>query len=243
MRSTRSTRSTRCGLLVASLCVLVACSSLGARARADSDDGEAGRRVSFRVEAARDVESDWFSARAGITVEDPDPARAAERVNDAMTWALERARAADDVEARSGSYSTWPVREEGRIRRWRASHEMLLESGDAEALSDLLGTLQERLEVRSFDVSVSEERRARVERELVGEALAAFRKRAALVHESLGAAGYAIDQLSISTGGGSPPRPMMREFEADAHRARTAPAVEPGTTRIAVGVDATIALE
>jgi len=199
--------------------------------------------MSFRVEASREVESDWFTARAGITVEDPDPARAAQRVNEAMKWALERARAEADVRVRSGSYQTWPVREEGRIRRWRASHEMLLESGDAETLSDLLGALQERLELRSFDVSVSAERREEVERELIGEALAAFRERAALVHKSLGAAGYAIDQLSISTGGGSPPRPMMQMAEADAYRARAAPAVEPGTTRIAVGVDATIALE
>lgn len=236
-------RSTRSGLLVASLCALVACSSFGLRARADSDDGEAGRRVSFRVEAARDVESDWFTARAGITVEDADPARAAERVNDAMRWALERARAAEDVSVRSGSYRTWPVREEGRIRRWRASHEMLLESGDAEALSDLLGALQERLELRSFDVSVSDERRAQVEQELIGEALEAFRERAALVHKSLGAAGYAIDTLSISSGGGPPPRPMMQVAQAETFQARAAPAVEPGTTRISVGVDATIALE
>lgn len=227
---------------VLALCVPVACSSLGAPARADAgDDGEAGRRVSFQVEASREVESDWFTARAGITVEDADAARAAARVNEAMSWALEQARAVAAVRARSGSYRTWPVREEGRIRRWRASHEVLLESGDAEALSALLGTLQQKLELRSFDVSVSEDRRERVEEELVGQALDAFRKRATLIRKSLGAGGYAIDQLQISTGG-SGPMPVAR-MEAMSAGGRTPPAVEPGTTRIAVSVHATIALE
>jgi predicted secreted protein len=230
--------SRRAGLLAAAAALLMAGGP--ATVAADEGPGEAGRRVSFQVEAAREVESDWFRARVGVTVEDADAGRAAEQVNQAMQWALAQAKRVEAVRARSGGYATQPVYQEGRIRRWRASHELEIESGDAEALSTLLGTLQQKLALRSFEVSVSEARRQEVEEELVREALAAFRKRAAVVQESLGAGGYAIDTLAIATQGRAP-IPVMRASALK--RAPTQPALEGGTTRIAVSVQATIALE
>jgi predicted secreted protein len=81
-----------------------------------------------------------------------------------------------------------------------------------------------------------------VEEALVAEALAAFQARAELVRKSLGAGGYAIDAISIDTGGQFP-RPMayqeMRAMAADVAR----PSVEGGESRITVGVNGTIALE
>lgn len=217
----------------------------GAAAPALADDAaEPGRRVSFAVEAAREVPNDWMRAVVGVTEEDADPAQAADRVNRAMTWALEQARGETRVKARSGGYHTQPVYHEGKLRRWRASQDLVLEGSDADAMTALLGTLQSRLQLRSFAFSVSDEQRRRVEEELVSEALAAFRARAELVRTNLEARRYAIDEIAIETGRHVPPVPRMAmAMEAASSKRVAPPPAEPGTSRVIVNVHATIALE
>jgi predicted secreted protein len=233
-------RGARAGAAVA-IAALLACARASAPAPARADEPhEPGHRVSFRVESAREVPNDWIRAVVGALEEDADPARAAERVNRTMAWALEQARAESRVKARSGGYRTEPVTEEGKVRRWRASQDLALEGSDSAAMTALLGTLQGRLQLRSFQFTVSDAQRERVEQELVKEALAAFRARADLVRQSLGAHAWTLDQLSIETGAGGPVPAMAMEMRV---RSSAPPAVEAGTSRLSVGVAATIALE
>jgi predicted secreted protein len=228
-------------LLAPLLASLLACATPRA-VLADDGGEEAHNRVRFRVESARDVANDWIVAVVGVTAEDVDPAALAQTINRSMTWALEQARKEERVEAKSGGYSTHPVYEDGKLRRWRGSQELYLEGSDTDAMTSLVGTLQSRLQLRSFQFDVSEETRAEVEKELVVEALAAFQERARLVRESLGAGGYAIDDLSIETGGGA--RPMMEDRMVMARGAAAAPpAVEAGKSRVSVGVSGAIKLE
>jgi len=204
---------------------------------------EPGRRVSFGVERAREVPNDWIRAVVGATEEDADAAQAADRVNQAMQWALDQARVAQGVVARSGGYSTQPVYREGKLRRWRANQELVLEGADADAMTALLGALQSRVQLRDFRFSVSDARRRSVEDELVAEALAAFRARAALVQRALEARGYAIDHLNIDTGGPIAPQPLMRMQLEAATSEVSPPAVEAGTSRVSVQVHGAIVLE
>jgi predicted secreted protein len=215
------------------------CTSAGAE-----DADEPRRRVSFSVESAREVPNDWIRAVVGATEEDADPAQAADRVNRTMTWALEQARGHERVRASSGGYHTQPVYHEGKLRRWRASQDLVLEGGDPDAMTALLGALQSRVQLRAFSFSVSEERRRRVEEELVSEALAAFRARAELVRRSLEARGYALDELAIDSGGRGIPAPRaMLAREARALGPVAPPPAEAGTSRVRVVVNGSIALE
>jgi predicted secreted protein len=214
--------------------------SLCAPAALADDTGEAARRVRFSVESAREVENDWIRAVVGISAEDSDPAALAETVNGSMAWALERARARSAVKAKSGSYQTYPVHDKGRLRRWRASQTLILEGGDSQAMTELVGVLQERLQLQSFDFQVSHATRARVEEELVVEVLAAFRARAEQVREALGVKGYEIDEISLGTSGG-PPRPVVRARMELA--VSQEPAVEAGSSRVVVSANAAIVLE
>lgn len=207
-----------------------------------ADDEETLRRVSFHVERTRDVANDWMEAVIGVTDEDTDPAQLADRVNQTMARALERARAAEGVKVRSGGYSTRPIDRKGEIRRWRAQQDLVLESGDTEVLTRLLGELQSRLQLRSVRFTVSPERRRRVEDELIGEALGAFQERAELVRTSLHADGWAIVRLGIQpSGGGPPPRPYARAMTMEAADVAP-PALEGGESQLQVRVDATIEL-
>jgi predicted secreted protein len=202
-------------------------------------------RVRFGVESSRDVANDWITAVVGVTAEDPNPAALADRINKDMAWALEQARSEPKVKAKSGGYSTYPVHDDtGRIRRWSASQQLVLEGSDSAAMTALVGKLQARLQLQSFQFSVSEERRRKVQEELVTEALAAFRARAALVAKGLGASSFSLDDVSVETGSPGFPVPLMRAEMAMAKSDMgTPPAVEAGTSRVVVTVQGSVVLD
>jgi len=223
---------------------LVALVGVGGSARGD-DAPDPMNRVSFQVERSRDVANDWIQAVVGITDEDADSARLADRINRVMARALDTAKAAPDVRVKSGGYATQPVYDDGKLRRWRASQDLVLESADVEAVTALVGKLQGELQLRSIGFSISPERRRAVEDELIAEALAAFQARAASVRENLGAKHWELVQLSID-GGGAPPVHQARMEMMTVGRASAAPAppaLESGSSRLSVYVGGTIELD
>ncbi len=208
--------------------------------------GEANpmRRVDFAVVRGADVENDRARAVLSETVEDGDARTAADQVNEAMAWALAQSQAAEGVSARTGSYQTFPVTREGKIRRWRARQELVLESNDLPALTQLMGTLQERLQLDSIGFTVSPELRRETEQGLISEALAAYQERADRIRASLGAGAYELVHLSVDTDGASAPRPYAAEMARGMAQAASMapPAFEGGTSRVNVAVHATIEL-
>ena len=144
---------------------------------------------------------------------------------------------------RSGGYQTYPVHESGRIVRWRASQDLRLESADVDALSALLGELQESLQLRGVQFSVSPAKRREAQAELVAEVLAAFRERADQIQRELGARDYTLVSLHVQTPGGAPPSPMLRHSARLESAAVAPPAFEGGESTLSVQASATIELE
>ena len=231
------------GSVRTTLCVVVAllgCDS--GMAAADAPDPR--NRVSFGVERSREVANDQLTAVIGVTHEDSDPAKVADRINRDMGWALEIARGREGVKVKSGGYQTVPIqdREKRKLRHWRGSQDIILESGDTKAVTDLLGELQARLQLRSIAFGVSPEHRRTVEDELIDAALTAFRERAGRVSQRLGASGYGIVQIGVDTG--SPGRPfVMRALGGAEAMAVAPPALEAGSTRVQVRAHGSIELE
>jgi predicted secreted protein len=201
------------------------------------EQSEARNRVSFQVAATRQVANDRVEALLVASAEASDAADCASQVNDAMTWALDRARGKTGVSVYTSGYSTQPLYDEGRLRRWRARQELVLSASDPEALTELVGKLQERLALQAFTFSVSDERRRKTEDALIEEALAGFGKRADLIRRSLGARAWRIDEVGIDAGRGGPVPRLQQARMAEGV------AVEAGTSRVQVQVRATIVLE
>jgi predicted secreted protein len=225
----------RAALALAGLAILAAA--------AGADEDEARNRVSFSVERTREVENDWLTAVVGATHEDVDPAAVANRINQDVAWGAGLAKQTRGVEVRTGGYTTRPIEDPKRatLRRWRGSQTLVLEGSDAKVISELIGKLQERLQLQDIRFSVSPERRRAVEDELVDEVLAAFRARAERVREKLGARGYEIASIGIDTAGAPPPMPVRgRVMMAEA--AVAPPALEAGTSTLQAGARATIEL-
>lgn len=200
-------------------------------------------QVSFQVEAGQDVENDRVEAVLGVTAENRDPAQLAGQINDSMKWALAQLAGQSAIKSRSGTYQTFPVYKDTRIERWRGRQELQLESADVEALSRMLGTLQERLQIQSLQFSVSPEKHRDVEAGLIEEALAAFRQRAQLIRKALDAESYDLMDVSVHTGGVQRPIPLRAEAMASVSRAAVpSPAMDQGTSRITVQVSGRIHL-
>jgi len=218
------------------LLVLSLIMPLGAVAAESEQDRSDATRVHLAAAASREVDNDVIRATLAVEMESPDAARLARRVNDAMGWALERARAHPAVSAESGNYQTGAVHQKTEFKYWRASQRLQLESRDAEALTTLVGELQTQLVLKDMQFTLSKERRTSVENSLITEAIDAFRARAVIVQQSLRAGDYRIRELNVNTDS-----PMVRPM-AMAMRAEGAPGpqIEAGTTDISVTVTGTI---
>jgi predicted secreted protein len=219
----------RCSLLLALLLVPLA-------ALADREERDL---ITLQVQAMRPVANDLAQAVLAVEAEDRDPARLADAVNRSMDWALELAREARGVDIRTGTYSTRPIYSRGILTHWRAVQELQLESREVAELTRLIGQLQEQLQVRGMSFRVSVERRREAENALIVEALQAFRERAGIVRDTLGAEDYRIVRIDIGTG--EEFRPMTARVMAE-DASMAAPAVEAGTSEVTVRVSGTVQL-
>ena len=224
--------------LIATLCAALA---VGTAARADDAD-TAFDRIEFQTQATREVDNDLTRVVLAVEKEHADPARLADEIIRAMAWALQQVRTQDGIRSRSGAYHTFPVYDQDRIVRWRAAQELILEGEQNAPLNALVGRLQDRLQVRSMNFSVSEKMQVDIEQELTGEALDNFRRRAQAIAARLGATGYDIVRLQLQDEAGAPP-PLPMQSMVRALKVEDAPvASDPGTSRLVVGVYAVIQL-
>ncbi len=208
------------------------------------EDAETGR-VSLSAQASSEVDNDMMRATLFVEDEDANPARLADAVNKLMADAVRSARQATGVTLKTGGYQTFPVYDKTRIVRWRARSDLLLESTDFKALSDLIGRLQATIKLGGVNFFVSPEARRTAEDDLTGAAIADFKRRAELVAQNFGARGYKVKEASVNSDGAMPPMPRPMAMMKGAALADTvqAPVMESGTSRITVNVNGTILLE
>ncbi len=195
--------------------------------------------VSLAAQAEREVPNDLLTAVLAAEAEGTDAAKLAQEVNQRMKRALDLGKGESAVRQRSGAYQTWPVSEKGRIVRWRVRQELRLESADFAAASELIGKLQASLVLASLNLSVSNESRRQAENSLTVEAIAAFEERARVVRDAMKAKGYRVKELQIGGGQSSPYPPGVRAMAMQS----SAPAIEPGTSRILITVSGTVQLQ
>lgn len=201
--------------------------------------------VSLQAAAHREVDNDTMRAVLFAEDEDVNATKLADRVNRAVNDAVRTAKAEPKVKVTTGGYQTYPVYDKTRIVRWRARAELQLESREFRQLSELVGRLQGSLKLAGISFSVSPEARHALEDELTREAIADFKRRAALVAESFDAASWTLREVSVNADGGwvPPPRPMLamraKVMESDAVEA---PQVEAGTSRLGITVGGSVVL-
>jgi predicted secreted protein len=208
-----------------------------------ADEAARYNQIHFQVQRSRPVENDRMQAVLSVTLEDENAAHLADQVNRTTAWALQTAKAQRKVEVRTGNYRTYPVYDKNKIRRWRGTQELVLEGNDFAALGNLIGQLQERLQVTAINFSLSPAQRAAAEDEMITQALKAFKQRAELVRKQLVAKSYRIVDAFIDTGVGQPVPIVRRATAMAAEEAVAPPAMEGGTSTLTVTVRGVIELQ
>ena len=161
-------------------------------------------------------------------------------VNETMQWALKLAKAHKDIEVSTRSYQTWPLYNQTFISGWHASQQLYLRSTDITGLTELVGELQEKLQVNQMNFSPTKQARTRIENELINEAMVAFRQRAEIIKGHMDNINYRIVNIQVNTGQSGPI--MYRESMVSMAKmdGASAPAAEAGTSNAVVTVSGSI---
>jgi predicted secreted protein len=198
-------------------------------------------QVHLQSRQSESVSNDTMHVTLGTHAEQRDPASLARKINEDMEWALSKAKQVKGVKVSTGSYQTWPITNKKVTTGWRGQQNLELESKDTGSLARLAGELQDRLQIKSMNFTVSDDKRMAVENRLIEAALNAFKDRARIVGDNLKANGYRIVEINIGTSGQAPPVRHMPRM-AMAMEANNTVAVEGGESDIQVTVEGTIEL-
>ncbi len=193
--------------------------------------------VTLTAAATASVANDRMHAWLRAEADHADPARAAAEVNAKTARALARAKAISGVEVSTSGYSSYQVAEKGQPSRWRVAQTVSLEGADFTMLATLLTRMQSEdlLVLSGMSFAVSPDARRKAEDALTQQAIRAWQARAQNAAQGFGAQGWRAGRVTIQTGDGGRPQPMMR---ATAGMAASAPpvSVEGGNTDITVTV-------
>ncbi|MGB5640312.1 MAG: SIMPL domain-containing protein [Sedimenticolaceae bacterium] len=225
-----------------SLIIALFLALLSIQAFAGSDDAQYNR-VSLNESAQIEVDNDLLVVVMFAQAEGRDAAAPADEVNRRMDWAVNMVKSHPEVKVQTLGYQTSPLYNKSTIRGWRVNQSLRLESRDGRLLGDLVGRLQEQLQVQSIAYQVSEGQRREQLDGLTAQALARFQDRAAHIAKTLGRSGYRVVRININDGRHSPmpiARGMMMEASADV--AVAPPRLEAGTQQMSVSINGEIEL-
>lgn len=204
----------------------------------------AGTNIELSAEASRPAANDMVRATIYAEASGNNPADLARKVNQEITEALKVIKAKPGITVKSGHQNTYPIYGQNqKIENWRMHSELVLESRDPTAVSELLGRLQQmRLAVSNLSQLPAPETRQQVEDEATRDAIKAFQKRATVVAAALGKP-YKIKQMSIQQNGGAqPPMPMMRAARGVVMAADVAAPLEAGESLVTTTISGQIEL-
>jgi predicted secreted protein len=198
--------------------------------------------ISISAKAEREVPNDLMRVQLMVEHQANKAKDVSQKVNADMAWAL--AQLKQGLKYETQQYNTYPVYEKTKIKAWRASQQLMVQSENFEQLSNIILVLQNKLQVKNMSFEPTKKTRKKVEDELVAEALDAYKSRASLVQKNMQAKSYKVVNMQVNTQDNyspmyrSQPRMKMAMSVAEA-----APAVKGGNSTLSVNVNGQIQLQ
>jgi len=200
-------------------------------------------RIHLSISASAQLENDTMVATVYAEEEGGQAAELSNIVNKRIRWGLDQVKKHPEIKHQTNTYSSSPIYSNNKIKGWRVSQSLRLESQDMALMSDVLGKLQSELALQSMQFTVSPDSKNQQDEKLIDKALEAFEKRAQQVVKKLGRKNYKIVDINISTSGtrGVRPQYQMRAKVMDA--VENAPVISAGEQTVSVTVSGNIELE
>ena len=233
-------------LLLAFAVVLPGAAAAQSRGNDDGRDGDRTPRLSLAASAYREVPQDRVTVTLYAERESPQPATGQAQVSELLGPVLAQLKTRADLDVQSSGYRTDPVWQQSRIVGWRTRGAIQLSAQPSEAFNRLVGELATKLNVESVAYWLSRPAQLAVERELIAEAVAAFRAKADTATKALGFRSHAVRAVSVDGGGPIRPEPVPKVMMSRAAAADSVAAPLPGAegrTTVTVTVSGTVALE
>ena len=201
-------------------------------------------QISLSASASADVENDKMIVTLYAQEEGSKAAVLSDRVNKKINQALEQLKQHKAIRVETESYSTTPIYNKNQIISWRVKQSIRLESMDMPLMSEVLGELQQQLNLSNIAFDVSREKSEQETQSLIDQAMAAYSKRAIQISNNLKAGGYKIVSMNVSTSTSAQPYRYKnaRAMMADASSV-TSPEIAKGVKTLTVRVSGTIELE
>jgi predicted secreted protein len=196
--------------------------------------------INLQAQAEREIPNDQMIVILATEHEGSNAASISQEINRDMQWALDIIKAYKDVDSKTGNYQTYPIYNKQTITGWRSSQQVEIKSKNMAGLTELVGKLQEKLQVKQMNFSPTDATRKQHENELIEEAMVAFKERVAIVGKHMDQKSHRIVNIHISSGGYQPPIMYERAMKTMAMDAASAPAVEAGMSKISVNVSGSV---
>jgi predicted secreted protein len=196
--------------------------------------------INLQAEAEREIPNDQMTVILATEHEGSNAASISQDINKDMQWALDIIKTYKDVNSKTGNYQTWPIYNKQTISGWRSSQQVEIRSENMAGLTELVGKLQEQLQVRQMTFSPTDATRKQHENELIEEAMVAFKERVAIVGKHMDQKSHRIVNININSGGYQPPIMYERAMKTMAMDSSLAPSVEAGMSKITVTVNGSV---
>ncbi|MCI2809139.1 SIMPL domain-containing protein [Eoetvoesiella caeni] len=199
-------------------------------------------QATLNAEASATVAQDTVKITLATELTDASQTKVTAALGKTLSSVMEQAKADPKVKARNGSYNLYPFTDKsGKITSWRGRGEIILESTDFDAASQLANKLSDRMPIAGLAFSVSADARAKAEQALLSEAVKAFQVRAQALTDAFDFASYAVRSVELGGSGAQPYQPAPRMMAMAADKAAAVP-LEGGTERITLSVHGSIFL-
>ena len=194
--------------------------------------------ISVSATSTATVPNDRLYAWFRVEVDHASAAAAAAEVNSRVARILAKLKSLPDAQSSTSGYTTQQIVEKGKPNRWRVVQTIKVEGGDFAAIGDAAARLQaeDGAVLSGLSFGISDELRRRTQDAITQQAIAAWRARAQAAAQGFGAAGWRPGRVTIQTGDGARPYPMMARAEMQMAAAPAPVPLEAGSTDVTVSV-------
>lgn len=204
--------------------------------------------LNLSATASQEVSRDVLGVSFTTTKEGSDAAQVQSALKQALDAALAEGRKIakpGQVEVQTGNFALYPryAPKTGQINGWQGTAELQVEGKDTAAIAQLSGRIA-TMSIARVGYSLSREAREKVEGEVVAQAIARYKLRAADYARQFGFSGYQIGEVSVNTADSGPmpmAAPSMMRMKA-AGMADEALPVEAGKATVSVSVNGVVVM-
>jgi predicted secreted protein len=200
--------------------------------------------VNLDASATQDVENDELVARLQVIEEGRDPGQLTNLVNQKTALVLDAVKNFKAIDAKTTSYHTRPIYDDGKIRSWQVSQQLTLETSEFGQMSQFIADINSLANIQGMQFQVSDDKAEQVKQDLLKQAINKFQSKAKLIASEFDRGGYELVNLSID-GNYFHPTPVMERavmMSADSMSKGAPAALAGGSNEVSVTVRGSIQL-